>query len=81
MVRIMELIESRGLELVGRPYVRHLGGKIWEMRAQGWDRMAHNHYVAVTGKIVLILRTFVKYTQKTPRAEIELAVRPLQEVE
>ena len=30
--RIVELIQSHGLERVREPYVRHLEGRLWEMR-------------------------------------------------
>jgi len=34
-IRIIELMELHGLENLGMPYVRHLQGKLWEMRAKG----------------------------------------------
>jgi len=36
--------------------------------------------VTATGRRVVILRTFVKKTQKTPRREIELALKRAKEV-
>ncbi len=31
-LRIVELIQSQGLEKIREPYVKHLEGKLWEMR-------------------------------------------------
>ena len=33
--RIVELIQSHGLERVREPYVKHLEGPLWEMRMKG----------------------------------------------
>ena len=72
-VRVKELIESHGLDRVGEPHVKHLDGKLWEMRMKGKDGIARSIYVTAKGKRVVVLRSFVKKTQKTPRREIELA--------
>ena len=78
--RISELIGLHGLEHVGESYVKHLEGKLWEMRLKGKDRIARALYVTVTGQRIVILRTFVKKTQKTPRREIKLALERAREL-
>ncbi len=80
MMRVTELIETHGLPHVGMPYVRHLEGKLWEMRAKGKDGIARSLYVAATGKRVVVLRCFIKKTQKTPQREIRLALERAKEV-
>ena len=50
------------------------------MRLRGRDGIARSLYVTASGRRVVILRTFVKKTQKTPRREIELALRRAKEV-
>jgi phage-related protein len=79
-VRISELIEAYGVEQVGMPHVRHLDGKLWEMRAKGKAGISRGIYVAITGRRMVILRIFVKKTQKTPRSEILLALDRLKEL-
>jgi phage-related protein len=71
--RIVGLIKSRGLEQVREPYVKHLEGKLWEMRMIGRDGIARSIYLAATGKRVVILHTFVKKTAKTPRRSLDIA--------
>lgn len=80
LVWISNLIESLGLEKVGLPYVRHLEEKLWEIRITGRDGIARALYVTATRRRVVILRVFVKKTQKTPRREIELALKRAEEV-
>jgi phage-related protein len=81
LVRVIDLIEQAGLEFVREPHVKHVEGKLWEMRMIGRDRIARALYVTATGRRVIVLRVFAKKTQKTPRAEIELALRRATEVE
>jgi len=78
--RIVRLIQDFGLEHVHERYIKHLEGRLWEMRLKGRDGIARSIYVTATGRRVVVLRTFVKKTQKTPRREIELALRRAKEV-
>src|ERR1043166_696963 len=71
--RISAFIEAVGLERVGEPHVKHVEGRIWEMRLSGRAGIARALYVTATGRRVVIVRAFVKKTQRTPRQEIELA--------
>jgi phage-related protein len=80
-LRIVELIESEGLERMREPYVKHLEGKLWEMRLKGRDGIARSVYVTANGKRVVVLRTFVKKTQKTPPRELKLARARAKEIE
>lgn len=57
----------------GEPYIKHLGGGMWELRPLR-DRIL---FVAWDGKSFLLLHMFVKKTQKTPVREIEQAKRNL----
>ncbi|MDA8232932.1 MAG: type II toxin-antitoxin system RelE/ParE family toxin [Magnetospirillum sp.] len=79
-LRIAEMIERVGLEQVGEPQVKHLEGKLWEMRMTGRDGIARGLYVTTTGRRVVVVRVFVKKTQKTPRREIELALARAEEI-
>ena len=35
LARIAKLIEEKGLERVGEPHVKHVEGRLWEMRLKG----------------------------------------------
>ena len=79
-LRITRLIESEGLENIREPYVKHLEGPLWEMRMRGRDGIARALYVTAVGRRAVVVRVFGKKTQKTPRREIELALRRAKEV-
>jgi ABC-type taurine transport system ATPase subunit len=38
--RIVRLVEAVGLERVREPYIKHLEGRLWEMRLRGKDGIA-----------------------------------------
>lgn len=78
--RIVLLIEGRGLELVREPYVKHLEGPVWEMRMKGRDGIARAAYVTAAGRRIVIVHVFPKKTQKTPRREIETALKRAKEI-
>jgi phage-related protein len=78
--RITELIESQGLEHVHEPHIKHLEDKLWEMRLKGRDGISRAIYVTASGKRLVVLRVYVKKTQKTPRKEITLALKRAKEV-
>jgi phage-related protein len=74
LAHIAELIQEMGLDRVGEPHVKHLEGRLWEMRLTGKSGISRALYVAATGRRVVIVRVFVKKTQKIPRREIEVAL-------
>ncbi len=78
--RIVNLVQSYGLERMREPYVRHLEGPIWEMRLKGRDGIARAAYVTASGRPVVVVHVFGKKTQRTPRREIEAALRKAKEV-
>ncbi len=78
---IIELLESRGPQQVREPYIKPIEGKLWEMRLKGRAGIARALYFARVGRRLCVVRVFVKKTQKTPRREIELALRRIAEVE
>ena len=78
--RICQLIAAVGLERVGMPYVRHLAGPLWEMRMSGREGISRALYVTAGERRVVVVRVFLKKTPKTPRREIDLALRRAREV-
>lgn len=61
------------------PLVRHLEGKIWELRRESDTNIYRLLYATLSGRRILFLHSFQKKTQKTPRGEIEIAQRRLDD--
>jgi len=78
--RIVDLIAIAGLEMVCEPHIKHIDGRLWEIRLKGKAGISRALYVTAKRKRVVILRVFVKKTEKTPRHEIELALKRAKEV-
>lgn len=81
LARIAKLIEEKSLERVGEPHVKHLEGRLWEIRLRGRSGISRALYVTAAGKRVVIVRVFVKKTEKTPRREMELALSRAKSVQ
>ena len=79
-VRIAELIEAVGLPNVREPHVKHIRDSIWEIRLKGKAGIARALYVTASGQRVVVVRVFVKKTEKTPKSEIELAMARAKEL-
>jgi phage-related protein len=79
-MRIRTLIQDHGLERVRHPHVDHLEGPLWEMRLKGASGIARALYVTRRPQRVVVVRVFVKKTQKTPHREIALALKRAEEV-
>ena len=77
---IVRLIQANGLERVHEPYIKHLDGKLWEMRMKGRDTIARAIYVTAVEKRVVVVRVFTKKSRKTPRREIETALERAKEI-
>ena len=39
LVRLLEMIETVGLEQLREPHVKHLEGKLWELRAKATEAL------------------------------------------
>ncbi len=72
-LRIVELIEKHGIAAMHEPHIKHLEGKLWEMRMKGRDGIARAIYVIASGERVVVLHAFTKKTQKTPARALETA--------
>jgi phage-related protein len=80
LIRLMEMVENVGLEQMREPHVKHIEGKIWELRAKAAGGIARAFYITITGRRVVILHAFVKKSDKTPRGALEIARNRMKEV-
>ncbi|CDZ58912.1 Hypothetical protein NGAL_HAMBI2605_02630 [Neorhizobium galegae bv. orientalis] len=80
LLRLLEAIENVGLDNLHEPHVKHLEGKLWELRAKASGGIARGIYVTATGRKVVVLHVFVKKSQKTPSRALEIARQRMKEV-
>ncbi len=79
-LRAGDVIVAGELEALPAGWVKHLGGKLWELRLAGKDVIGRAIYITAIGRRVVVLRVFVKKTQKTPWREIELARQRMRKI-
>ncbi len=61
------------------PLVRHLEGKLWELRRESKTNIYRLLYFFFTGRRIVFVHGFQKKTQKTSRAEIEIGVKRMND--
>jgi phage-related protein len=55
-VRFGDLVSQVGLENLREPQVKHIEGKLWEIRLTGRDGIARALYVTAVGKRIVVGR-------------------------
>ena len=80
LARFAQIIGNFGLQALPSDATKHLEDKLWEFRLTGKSGISRAIYVTAKGKRVVILRAFIKKTQKTPKTELELARHRAKEV-
>jgi phage-related protein len=80
LVRYTSIIEEAGFQGLPREAVKHLEDRLWELRLTGRDGISRAIYVTAAVQRVVIVRVFVKKTQKTPTRELEIARQRAKDV-
>ena len=80
LIRLLEAVENVGLEALREPHVRHLDGKLWELRVKAEEGIARGIYVTATGRRIVVLHVFVKKSRKTPRRALATARQRMKQV-
>ena len=75
-LRAIDLLEEFGRELK-EPYAKHLEGELWELRVKQASDISRILYFAEVGDSFVLLHGFIKKTQKTPKKELDRALRYL----
>ena len=78
-LRLTDLMLEFGPNL-GMPHTRAMGGGLFELRVTGQEGIARVFYCTVVQRRIVMLHVFIKKSQKTPKRELEIAKRRLQEV-
>lgn len=66
---------------LGMPHTRAMGGGLFELRLQGADGIARVFYCVAHERRIVMLHSFIKKTQVTPKRELEIARRRKKEMD
>ena len=65
---------------LGEPHTKAMGSGLFELRLKGAEGMARVVYCTLIGKRIVMLHSFVKKTDRTPKRELEVAQSRLKEI-
>jgi len=80
MLHIFELIEVSGANL-GEPYTKPLHNGLFEVRAKAQEGIGRSIYCYQKGQLIIILHSFIKKSNKTPKRDLELALKRKKEID
>lgn len=78
-LRYAERMEVYGPDL-GMPHTRAMGQGLFELRLKAAEGIARVFYCTIIGRQIVMLHQFTKKSEKTPRKELEIARRRMEEV-
>lgn len=76
----LEQVKLRNVQ-AREPLVRHIEGKIWELREESNTNIYRILYFFFRNRRIVLLHGFAKKTQKLPRRELETARKRLARFE
>jgi len=79
LLHILEMIEDLGPNL-GKPHTAAMGDGLFEIRAKGKEGIVRSFFAIAVENEIIILHSFVKKSQKTPKKELEKARKRLKEL-
>ena len=65
---------------IGESHTKSFGKGLFEIRVKSQEGIARIFYCTLIGKRIMILHSFIKKTQKTPKKELNLALKRFKEV-
>jgi len=80
LLRLLETVETVGLDALRAPHVRHLDGKLWELRVRAEGGIARGIYVTAAGRRVVVVHVFAKKSRRTPRRALATARERMRQV-
>ena len=78
-VAITDMMLKYGPDL-GLPHTRAMGKGLFEIRAKGQSGIARGFFCTISMNTIVILHVFIKKTEATPKKELEMARKRMNEV-
>lgn len=77
--RVTERMITFGPNL-GMPFTRSMGKGLFEIRARGKEGIGRAFFCTIVDQRIIVLHAFVKKSQKTPKKELDIARRRMNDV-
>lgn len=76
--RLFDLLEEMGTA-VGMPHVKPMGKKLFELRVHDQAGIYRTLYFAAAGQRFVMVHSFQKKSQQTPKQELEKAIKRMND--
>ncbi len=80
LLQVLDTIRESGPFSIGKPHIAPMGKGLYEIRAKGKEGIGRSFFCAVVDKKMVILHSIIKKTQKTPKKDLELAIKRMKEI-
>ena len=78
-LHIIELIEEFGPNL-GKPHTSAMGKGLFEIRAKGKEGIGRSFFCSFKDNEIVILHSIIKKSQKTPKKDLDIAIKRMMEL-
>jgi phage-related protein len=65
---------------LGEPHTKPMGSGLFELRLKGAEGIARVFFCMLMGKRIVMLHSFIKKTDRTPKRELEVAQDRMKEI-
>ena len=65
---------------LGEPHTKSMGSGLYELRLKGAEGIARVFFCMLRGKRIVMLHSFIKKTDRTPKRELEVAQDRMKEI-
>ena len=65
---------------LGEPHTKPMGNGLFELRLKGAEGIARVFFCMFIGKRIVMLHSFIKKTDRTPKRELEIAQERMKEI-
>ena len=80
VIHLLELMEKHGAHL-GSPHTEPMGEGLFELRGKALEGIGRAFFCYQKGQHIIVLHTMVKKSQKTPKKDLKIARKRMQEVQ
>lgn len=78
-LRTIDLIEHHGPQ-IGQLFTKPIKNGLFEIRVKALEGIGRAFFCYQVGNEIIILHSFIKKTQKTPKKEIDIAIKRMKDV-
>ena len=65
---------------LGMPHTRAMGGGLFELRLRAKEGIARVFFCTIINQKIVMLHSFVKKSQKTPKRDLDIATQRMREI-